>query len=97
MWTMVSLVTDASVLTPPDFERCQCEIRPAHGPFVLGPRPPYSRCERRPVWLAVETKPGEDGLHGSMTLCQSCAEVMLESADLRARTQLQPIHQKETA
>lgn len=81
----------AADLIPPDFEQCQVLIRPAHGAFVLGPRPSYARCERAPVWLAVETKPGADGLHGSMTLCQQCAEKLLESAELRARVQLQPI------
>jgi hypothetical protein len=76
-------------LIPPDFERCQCEQR--SGSFMtLGPRK-MVRCESTPVWLAVEIIAGKDGRHGAMTLCQPCAEVMLENADLRVRVQLQPL------
>lgn len=84
-------------LIPPDYNRCQCEITPAHGPFRLGPRPRPERCENKPDFLAVEIVPGKDGVHGSMTLCVGCAKVMLEDADLRARVQLQPIltHSKD--
>ncbi len=84
-------------LTPPDMKQCQAEIRPAHGPFVLGPRPRFARCASAPVFLAVEIRPGADGMHGSMSLCLPCAKVMLEDADLRARVQLQPIHTGEPA
>lgn len=80
-----------SVLTPPDYDRCQAEHRKAHSPFALGPPPRMKRCEAQPEFLAVEVVPGSDGLHGSMTLCLACAEVMLKDAGLRARVQLQPI------
>lgn len=79
-------------LIPPDFDRCQAFPDVARHSFMtLGPRPTPVRCDQKPVWLAVEIKPGRDGLHGSMTVCQSCCELMMESADLRARVQLQPI------
>lgn len=85
-----------SDLIPPDFSRCQCEIRPAHGPFRLGPKPKHERCSSPPSFLAVEVVPGADGQHGSMTLCLPCAQQMLEDADLRARVQLQPILKEST-
>ena len=78
-------------LIPPDYDQCQAEIRPAHGAFRLGPRPPASRCTRAPIWLAVEIMAGSDGKHGAMTLCQTCTEEMMKDADLRVRVQLQPI------
>lgn len=84
-------------LIPPDFERCQAEYRPAHGAFRLGPPPPRERCTSQPVWLAVEVIAGADGKHGAMTLCQPCAEKLLEVKDLRERTQLQPILATEAA
>ncbi len=80
-----------SELIPPDYERCQADHREAHSPFTLGPPRRMKRCEAKPEFLAVEVVSGSDGLHGSMTLCLACAEVMLKDADLRARVQLQPI------
>lgn len=82
-------------LIPPDFEQCQAYPNVARHSFMtLGPRPEPVRCKNRPVWLAVETKPGKDGLHGSMTVCQSCCELMMEFRSMRDRVQLQPIHHK---
>ncbi len=89
---------DANDLIPPDFERCQaCPNVARHSPFSLGPMPKPVRCEDPPIWLAVETKPGSDGLHGSMTVCQACASIMLESKAMRERVQLQPITQQGAA
>lgn len=83
---------EAAELIPPDFAQCQAFPNVArHTPFHLGPPPKPVRCDSAPVWLAVETKPGPDGFHGSMTLCQSCCELMLESKRMRERVQLQPI------
>ena len=85
-------MTKAADLIPPDFKQCQAYLNVARHTFMtLGPRPKPVRCSNAPVWLAVETKPGKDGLHGSMTLCQSCAEIMMESRSMRDRVQLQPI------
>lgn len=76
-------------LIPPDYDRCQCEIK--QGSFMtLGPRR-MERCANKPVWLAVELVAGEDGQCGSMSLCNDCAKVMLDVPDLRKRVQLQPI------
>lgn len=59
-------------LTPPDLERCQAEIRPAHSFMTLGPRPSYERCREKPTAIVKELKPGEDGQCGSMALCTGC-------------------------
>ena len=70
-------------LTPPDSERCQAQV-PGHGPFVLGGRTgdPNNgwrvRCENKPVVIAIENAPAEDGLVGSMSLCAECKEKMVE-------------------
>jgi hypothetical protein len=85
-------MANPSDLTPPDFKMCQAYPNLArHSAFSLGPVPKPIRCAANPVWLAVETKPESDGLHGSMTLCQPCADLMLESRSMRERVQLQPI------
>lgn len=83
-----------SNLIPPDYNRCQCEITEAHGPFVLGPKPRPARCHNEPVYIAVETIPGRDGRCGAMSLCLSCAKVMLDDENLAKRVQLQPIVRK---
>lgn len=76
-------------LIPPDPDRCQAEHR--LGSFMtLGPRS-MVRCEAKPVYIAMETKPGEDGQCGSMSLCLACAKIMMEDSGLRARVQLRPI------
>lgn len=93
-----TLTNVAEDLIPPDFAQCQAYPNVARwGPWTLGPRPKPVRCTRTPVWLAVEIVAGDDGKHGSMTLCQECAELMLEIKSLRERVQLQPILSKETA
>lgn len=66
-------------LTPPDRKRCQALV-PGNGPFTMGgkigdPRDGYRvRCENKPVVIAVERKPGPDGLRGSMSLCAECRD-----------------------
>lgn len=76
-------------LIPPDYERCQAEF--LSGSFMtLGPRS-WVRCDKVPVFLAVELVAGKDGQRGSMTLCLDCAKVMLDREDVRSRVQLQPI------
>lgn len=79
-------------LTPPDYEQCQVFVTPAHGPFTLGPRPAQVRCKNRPVWLAKEKTPGDDGLYGSMTLCAECVGKLLEDTTLSSRISLQAIN-----
>lgn len=82
-----------SNLIPPDDNQCQCMITAAYSPFVLGPKPRAKRCTKKPVWLAVEYKRGEDGLYGSMSLCHPCAKELLENKSLRNRIQLQPLYE----
>ena len=45
------------------------------GPFTLGGGHKMVRCKNKPIVIATETKPGEDGFKGSMTLCNECLEV----------------------
>lgn len=87
-----------SDLIPPDFNQCQaCPNVARHSFMTMGPMPKPIRCADKPVWLAVEVKPDKDGLCGSMTLCQPCAALMLESRSMRERVQLQPIIQGDRA
>lgn len=65
-------------LTPPDRERCQALIRAAHGPFVLGPKPRHEQCKVLPSVIVTEKEPGEDGKRGSMSLCISCLNELLD-------------------
>jgi hypothetical protein len=39
--------------------------------MVIGPRE-QRRCAEKPVAIVYETKPAEDGLQGSMSLCEKC-------------------------
>lgn len=79
-------------LIPPDLKRCQAEHR--EGSFMtLGPRR-MVRCDKPPVFLAVEIIAGKDGRRGAMSLCLDCAKVMMDVEDLRKRVQLQPITTK---
>jgi hypothetical protein len=63
-------------LVPPDLKQCQGEKREG-GPYsfmTLGPIPPLKRCTNAPTVVVRETKPAEDGLQGSMSLCDECLE-----------------------
>ncbi len=70
-------------LTPPDLSRCQAE-KPWHGPFIVGgeignrSRGYRVRCRNTPTVIAKENKPGEDGRHGSMSLCSECRDAMVK-------------------
>jgi hypothetical protein len=59
-------------LVEPDPERCQTMIRQV-SPWRLG-IPAWERCRNKPVWIATEVKPGDDGRRGSGSMCQSCAD-----------------------
>ena len=68
---------DERKLTPVDLFRCQTEITTTLGPFRLGgPPKTTTRCTKEPTMVATEINPGEDGLCGSMSVCDSCFEVM---------------------
>lgn len=60
-----------SELTPPDFERCQTEIKEPGGAFAFGIRK-HERCKEPAVYLLKEEEPDKDGLQGEMTVCASC-------------------------
>ncbi len=72
-------------LTPPDRERCQADV-PGNGPFTMGgevgdPRNGYRvRCREKPTCIATEVRAGDDGHHGSMSLCSDCRKVFEETA-----------------
>lgn len=60
-----------SKLIPPDFKRCQAEIK--HGnAFSFGPVT-WNRCEKKPDIIAIERKKGRDLQKGSMSLCLECS------------------------
>ena len=63
-------------IEPIDIVECQAEQRT--GSFMtLGPRP-VVRCKNPPVYIAIEKKPGKDGLTGGTSLCRACSTVMRE-------------------
>jgi hypothetical protein len=67
-----------SKLTPPDLERCQAEKPNGHTFLTLGGSPGRVRCDSRPVFVAKELHPGEDGQCGSMSLCAKCQVVFVK-------------------
>jgi hypothetical protein len=64
-------------LTPPDYERCQAEKPNGNTFMTLGGQPGLERCTSKPTTLVKETKVGEDGQKGSMTMCAACLTVFL--------------------
>jgi len=69
------MTTKKPRLIPPDRKRCQVEKR--NGTFMSFGPTKLTRCKNRAEFIAQETKPGEDGRKGSMSLCGSCAQVCL--------------------
>lgn len=63
-------------LIPPDVERCQAEVPNRHSFMTFGGAPGRRRCTNRPIVVAEDTIPGEDGHNGSMSLCLECLCVM---------------------
>ncbi len=59
-------------LIPVDLKRCQTEISNGVNFMTLGGRREMVRCENKPVVIATETTAGDDGQHGSMSLCAVC-------------------------
>lgn len=63
-------------LIPPDRKQCQAETR-QYRPFIIGGNVhDVRRCENVPVFISKEKKPGPDGVRGSMSLCDECAQIM---------------------
>lgn len=61
-------------LIPPDREQCQAE-KPT-GSFMTFGIPKPARCTNKPDWIATEINMAEDGLKGSMSLCDDCRHVL---------------------
>lgn len=59
-------------LIPPDYNRCQCVITAAHGPFRFGPKPIPEQCWATPSVLLLQITPDHDGERGAMCVCVSC-------------------------
>jgi len=59
-------------LIPPDKKRCQAEKPNGVNFMTLGGRREMVRCSNKPTVIITETKPGEDGQKGSMSLCPDC-------------------------
>ena len=64
-------------LTPPDLEQCQAEKPNGNTFMTVGGMPGLERCTNKPLFIATEKKPGEDGQKGSMSLCADCLVVFL--------------------
>jgi hypothetical protein len=69
-------------LIPPDRNRCQANHLEGCWPdaehfMIIGPRE-LVRCTNKPTVIVAETKPGQDGLIGSMSLCNECLARLVE-------------------
>ncbi len=65
----------APSLTPADMTRCQTEKSNGVNFMTLGGRHEMVRCRRIPHYIAIEKEPNpEDGLRGSMSMCEECKE-----------------------
>lgn len=65
---------------PPDVNQCQAESLSSSF-MTLGPRK-MVRCTNKPIWIATEVKPGEDGEIGNMSLCDACSIIMIDKLGL---------------
>lgn len=63
-----------TTLDPPDFARCQ-GMHTTGSPLAIANPVRWVRCKNKPVVLASENAPGEDGMQGAMTLCNDCLAV----------------------
>lgn len=64
-------------LEPPDLEQCQAAIRNGANAFTVGGTSAYIRCTNKPVVVVTQNKPGDDGLCGSMAICDRCYAAMI--------------------
>ena len=62
-------------MIPIDKERCQAEKPNGQSLMTYGGGHKMIRCESKPAVIATETKAGNDGLKGSMTMCSECLDV----------------------
>ena len=76
-----------------DLERCEAEIT-TQNPFGMGDSKKIERCSNKPTTVLTEKEKGEDGLKGSMSLCDSCLEVAKKELDMDMFT-IEKINQTE--
>jgi len=81
-------------LIPPDLKQCQAEKPNGNSFMTLGGVPGLVRCKEKPTVVAYENNPAEDGLKGSMSLCDSCAKKLVETHGSEFAT-LKPIRRKQ--
>jgi hypothetical protein len=62
---------------PVDKKQCQAEYHPYNFMTLGGSANEIRRCVNKPVWIIKETKSGEDGQRGSMSLCEACYQKSL--------------------
>lgn len=67
-----------SQLENPDLNRCQALVPNGASFMSFGGVPRRERCTNEPAYVATENQPGEDGLYGSMSLCEDCAGALVE-------------------
>ena len=67
-------------LIPVDYDRCQCEEHNGAHALTVGGKSAYVRCDKRPLYVVTESKPGADGVIGSMSLCEEHHEVLTNQA-----------------
>jgi hypothetical protein len=67
-----------AITIPVDYSQCQTEKPNGNSFMTLGGRPGLVRCTNKPTVVAVENKPGADGCIGSMSLCDSCKDVLIK-------------------
>jgi|TARA_R110000851_G_scaffold308922_1_gene468097 hypothetical protein len=62
-------------MIPIDKERCQTEKPNRQSFMTLGGNHKMIRCENVPTVIATETNADNEGLKGSMTMCDDCLKV----------------------
>ena len=68
-------MSKADEITPIDYNACQAEKPNGASFMTMGGVPKQIRCTNKPNVIATETEKGEDGIQGSMSLCNECLEV----------------------
>ncbi len=65
-------------LIPPDSKQCQAMKPNGYNFMTFGGAPGLVRCGNKPVTIATEVVPRDDGLRGSMSLCSECWQAMID-------------------
>lgn len=64
-------------LEPVDINQCQAEQQT--GSFMSLGVPKMVRCKNKPMYIATECNPDDNGQIGMMSLCESCAKRLAKS------------------